>query len=384
MPDVLSGISTDGPDVNTPDGFVQALAEKAGGTVTDEQLKALRDSDRTVSSGLTSDTDPGRQTPVAEASETEEEVPEEGETSEEGLTPEILAYIEKHGGTPEQALAALYDEFQNAQTLIGRQSGEVGDLRKQVEQITAYLQEQPEEYETFDTPLPTSTANEELVTFFEEQDNPRDAMTWIVNNRPDLIEQAIPVWGEYDARAATAFARNYGAALAAQVAPVAQEVKVPSNEDPFLARMKAEYQLGQTVESARVASKLEGEAWESVKAQMIPALNDESTSVLIKNAVASSDPREQLEGVKSLIQVAQARALAEATSQATEAARSQSAAAAVERKQAARVTTGSLRPAEESQPEDEEAASAERVKRFKEQLLAAPSTDVMSGITRDK
>lgn len=388
MPDIREGLET--PDPNTDEGFTTLLAEKVGATVPEETLQALRDNDTSVARGLTTRSE---ETPVAGSETTTEEVPAAGAASEGGETPAldeaVLEYMEKHGGTPEQALSALYQEFTNAQKLIGTQSNEVGELRGRLEGLEKYLQEQAQAAPEprFDAQIPTSEANEELEMFFEER-GPQAAMSWVVENRPDLIEQAIGVWSGIDEVGAARFATRYDRFLDQEMqssASAGTTESQTSQEDPFLAQLKAQAAFTQAVETARVASGLDGEEWAAVKDEVIPVLNDESTSVLIKKAVAEpSSPEDQVEGLKAVFQIAKAKALAKATTEATASVRSTEEAALAERKKAAMVATGSLTPQQgESGTEGmtEEEASAERVKRFKQQLLDADTTDIASGLT---
>src|SRR5205823_8858453 len=91
-----------------------------------------------------------------------------------------------------------------------------------------------EEVEAFDAPIPSSTGNEELESFFEDR-GPESAMNWIVKNRPDLIEDAIQVWSGYDEVSATRFATRYDRFLEQEQAKETQQVP---GEDPFLSQMK--------------------------------------------------------------------------------------------------------------------------------------------------
>lgn len=383
MPDIQSGLTEGDVDVNTPEGFVAALAGKVGADVPEEYAQELRDTDTSVASALERSNDQGRQEP--EAQEEEPEVPADaGQTEEEtpALDEAVQTYIEQHGGSPEQAIAALYDEFQNAQQLIGRQSAEVGDVRTRLEQMESFLAQQGQQGETFDAPLPTSEEREPLESFFEER-GAQQAMNWIVENRPDMIEDAVTVWQEIDPVAATRFATRYDRYLEAEQS--APQAAAPQ-EDPFLAQMKQQAQFTASVEQARVESGLSDEEWTSVKEHVIPALNDPSTSVLIKNAVAQpQNAQQQVEGMKALYQIAQARAALDANAKATEAARTQAQETAATKKQAARVATGSLTPPKtEGQSGNEEQERADAIKAFKQNLLNAETTDVASGLTHGK
>lgn len=380
MPNVQDGLTEGFPDVNSDDGFVEALAAKVERDVPADYLAELRDSDTSVARGLTDG--PAKQSapaPVA-AEAPSEEVPSGAASEEETPATDdaVAQYVAANGGTPEQALAKLLQEHENLQTLDGRRSNELGDLRKRLSDLEGFLQEAATE-ETTPPPLPSAGGNEELENFFEEN-GPRGAMDWIVNNRPDLIEEAIQVWSGYDEVAATRFATRYDRFLDEQTK--AAGAQASPAEDPFLAQMKQQAAFTQNVERARVESNFSDEEWASVKDFVIPVIEDEKTPAIIRRAIsAPRDADEQVEGFKAVFQYAQSRALADATAKATSAARNVEQETAVEAKRRATVATGSLTPPQTGQSGNEEEDAAERIQRFKKSILEAETTDIASGLT---
>lgn len=373
--------------VDPNEDFTAALAEAAG---VESPAESTPDVSTEVSAGLTGleeqprdergrfagSPEPTEETPA-------EEAPEEGqaETEEPAENPALAAYLEKHGGDSNAALEALLAEQEAAQSQIGRQSSEVGELRNQLNELQGYVQglgqQQPEALPN----LPT--LNDEIVEGLEslqEQRGTRGMMEWVVDNRPDLIDAAEQVWAAEDPVGAAGYRarREFYTLQGEQEQAQPQEPQI----HPALEPLVAERALISTIDQAQADLGIAEADWPAIQDHLVPAMEDESVPDLIKRAVASSDPAQQLEGMKSLIQVARSRAVAQATADATQQASQAAAEQAAGRKKAAQVVTGSLRPtgaSTEGQPT--EMTSAERKQAFKERLMKTEVTSVADGLT---
>lgn len=380
MADVADG------QVDPNEDFTAALAQAAGVEESAEQTE--KDVDTSVSAGLTGLTEEpkrdegGRFAPAATESSEEEPAadPEEGQPAEEEPTNEALAaLLEKHGNDPNAALEALLTERDNAQSLIGRQGNEVGELRSQLDQLKGYVESLSERQQPqADLPLASDELVEGLETLHEQR-GARGMMEWVIENRPDLIETAEQVWAAEDPVNAAGFrARREAFEVLGQ-----NQAQAPQPQyDPVIESMRQERALGDTIDSVREELGISAEDWQAVSDQIIPAFEDDNTPSLIRNAVISGDPHQQYEGMRNLMQVARTRAAAAATADATEQASAAAAAQAVSRKEAARVATGSLRPATPAaQGQPAEMTKEERAGAFKKALLDTEVTSVADGLT---
>lgn len=381
MADVVGG-----PDPN--EDFQAALANAAGVEVPAEQTSP--DVSTEVSAGLTGLEEQPRDeqgrfagSPAESSEEQPAEVPEEGQTEAEEEAPAqneaLNALIEQYGGDANAALEALVQERDNAQSLIGRQGSELGDLRSRLDQLQGYVEaigNQPQQ--TPDLPLVNDEVVEGLESLHESR-GARGMMEWVIENRPDLIDTAEQVWAAEDPVTAAGFRARREAF---EVLGTQQEAPQPQI-DPIIESMRQERALGNAIDQARNDLGISESDWAAVRDQITPAFEDDNTPSLIKNAVVSTDPEQQLEGMRNLMQVARARAVATATANATQQASQVASQAAVERKKAATVVSGSLRPAGAStqgQPEGE-MTSEERQGAFKKALMATEVTSVSDGLT---
>ena len=138
------------------------------------------------------------------------------------------------------------------------------------------------------------------------------AMDWLAENRPDLIETGIQVWAEQDPFSAGRFASRYDSFLQeeqAREAEAAQPAQPEPVNDPILAQMRAREQFTMLADGARQQLQIADEAWPTVRDNVVAVFNDDTTSPLIKNAIISPDPGTQFEGMKAIVSLAQQRAL---------------------------------------------------------------------------
>ncbi len=370
-------------DVNTDAGFLAALGKAAGRTVDEETLSKVEESDRSVARGLE----------IAEEESARPGQPRDGETGrfvrqpveppapQEGVALEdeeqddpIAALLGQYDGDANAALAAAIKERDNAQSLIGRHSAEVGELRERLAKMEGRLEERAAAPAA---PAPQITSQD--IAWLDEQvaeHGGRDVMGWVIDNAPHLIDAATEAWGRDDRPGAAFEAARFATRLETF------ETREPQpesrrQEDPTLAEIKMERALGAAIANLR-SSMSEGE-WEAISPHIPAVLEDANTPDLIKKAVFSDDEKLRQQGFQSLEQLARGRAIAAATQAARKKQED-------ETKQTKRVVsqvgTGSLRPAEERKPENiEEMSSEERHKLFKERLLGAETTSVADGLT---
>jgi len=356
-------------DPNSDVGFGALLAERGLGPI-DEPTRT--DEDRFVDGPAV----PPEQAPPEEAPSEEGQAPPEQD-------PAVAAFLAEHGGDEQAALAAALKERENAQGLIGRQGQELGDLRQSVARLEGRIDQAMAE-EAMPVPEPmTDEMIAGLENMFEEQ-GPQQAMEWLAENRPDMIEAGINVWAEQDPFQAGRFASRYDNFLQQEQALVEQQQAPPQPQqvdDPILAQMRAREQFTMLADGARTQLGISDEAWPIVRDQVVPAFNDPETSPLVKNAIISPDPATQFQGMIEIVRQAHGRAM-NSEQQAAEAQAQQAAAdEAEQRKLGAMVASGSLRPAAPEGRSVQEMSSEERIALFKQSLLAAPSTSIQDGLT---
>ena len=332
-------------DVNTLDGFSAALAAAAGVPAEPEATQ-----EESAPEGQPRD-DSGRFAPAAQVAE----VPEEGAAppAPEEETPDPYAWVpEEHRADFDR----IVRENQEAQSLIGRQGNELGDLRSRLDRL-----EQPQAQQA-PPPVP-GAPNEEIEALedYIDANGGAQAFRWAAENREDLIEPALDAWvraaadDPEDLSRAVATRARYEAALAAQrFAPQAQPAAEPTWED--------------NLPEALSVLQAERKDFDGIKGHLGAALEDEATPLSVKKMVMNTDPETQLDGMRVLAQYARDRALAQATAEAQQGRTDQVTAA----RTAAQVATGSLRPsAPEGQPATKEGVGEDGLTDFQRRILKA-------------
>ena len=162
------------------------------------------------------------ETPAEETVEAAVEPDEEPEEVVEGETPapqygeEVEAYLSKYGGDIEKALAAAIQ----AQSKIGEQGQELGELRRMVQEI-------------MDRPEPKAPQSPFVPEQIQEaiDANPGQVAQWAIQNEnPHVYEAALSEWYDQDPKAATRFEITLNRELAkqeaqAQIAPEIESVR---------------------------------------------------------------------------------------------------------------------------------------------------------------
>lgn len=388
MANVAEGLSSAPPEenVNSEAGFEAALARKAG---TTEALEGRETTNvgTTVADGLTvgTDDDPlaalraryeseAGDTPNADEEETpEDEDTDEAQTSE--VDPNITALLAKHGGDPVAALAELNDRFSNAQSVIGRQGNELGQVRQEIAELRGELRGVTSSITSPAAQVTTDDISEMIST----RGGANVAM-WAIQNGDDaLVEATIREWAKQNEIEGEstfeplAFRQDWLAFKAAQNAPKPEATEAA--RDPYVERLEQQEQMS----GALGVLQAQSPDWETFAPHLMTALENSPKPVL--EMVTSSDPQVQLEGMGLVAD--RARVIAASKAVATNAATEEASRAATERKRAATVASGSLRPvAPEGQTEEQ--SSEQRVAAFKAALLATETTSVRDGLTFGK
>lgn len=386
MPSVSEGLSTPGleENVNSESGFEAALARKAG---TTEVLEAREpELSTSIAEGLTVGTDDpirdlqGRYAAAAgDTPEEDEDTPDEGtdEGAAPDLDPSVAALLEKHGGDPVAALAELNERFTNAQTVIGRQGNELGqvrtevaELRGRVEGIASVTAQQPQQQLTAD----------DISEMVASSGGASTAMWAVQNGDDNLVEAVVREWAKQNELEGEgtfeplAFRQDWLAFKAKQAQPAPQ---VTPQRDPYAQRLEQVDQMS----GALGVLQSQSADWDTFAPHLMAALEASPKAVL--EMVNSHDPQVQLDGMSLVAD--KARVIASTTAAATTASGDAAREAATQRKLAAQVATGSLRPvAGERDAGTEEQQSAARVAAFKAALLATETTSVADGLTFGK
>lgn len=372
-------------DVNSDSGFNRALAQAAGSTVSEERLAELDESDTSVASGLTTEESaPGRSrdeqgrfapaAPLAEEEEPEGAAPEQ----EEQTDPELASLLERHEGDVNAALAAALQERREAQSLIGRQGNELGqerqarqELAERLARLEGRLEAQPQAA----APQIVDERTAEYIDNLIADKGGHAALQWAIGQQnPQLIEATIDSWLLEDPAEATPIKVRYEVNKALYERDREQGQQDKPQPDQFVEQLRAERQMHSAMETVR--KSMNETEWGVVREHLVPTLEDDSTSELVKDAVVSQDQDTQIKGIKALVQIARGRAVAAATSQATQTRQAEVKA----QKLAAQVATGSQRPVAQRQPGDE-MSTEERIKRFHDLLMSTETTSVSDGLT---
>lgn len=387
MANVMEGLAQAPPEenVNSEAGFEAALARKAGTTDALEGRETTNVG-TTIADGLTvgTDDDPlaalraryeeqAGDTPNADEEETpDEEDTEEAQTSD--VDPNITALLAKHGGDPVAALAELNDRFTNAQSVIGRQGNELGQVRQEIAELRGELRGVTS---SISSPA-TQVTTDDISEMISSRGGANVAM-WAIQNGDDaLVEATIREWAKQNELEGEstfeplAFRQDWLAFKASQNAPKPTE-DAPTR-DPYAARLEQQEQMS----GALGVLQAQSPDWETFAPHLMTALENSPKAVL--EMVTSQDPQVQLDGMSLVAD--RARVIAASKAVATTTATEEASRAAAERKRAATVASGSLRPVEERQTEEQ--SSEQRVAAFKAALLATETTSVRDGLTFGK
>lgn len=331
MPNINEGLSVGG---ETP--------EKAEGTIssTEDFMASLR-----KDLGVPEETEP----PAATVPVTTGETVVEATTQ----TPDDVTL------TPEQK------ELKELHALLGRQSAELGELRKKVDAPP------PVEETTYQAPPPIT---DDLVDEIEAavlKNGGENVAVWALTNRPDLYETVLDSWSDSGlpgaARRAAAFDLRYQNALQAEIATAE-------------AAEATEFQKG-------LAEALDAQVATLAPEYGVPVETDADQKVLadilgsapksVQKLVVSKDASEREDGLRIVLQLA---ATKPATTPVTPEDAAALAAARERAKAGAGVGTGGLQRAAPAQAKDD-GEKPDFLDAFQKALLETPNTSVSAGLT---
>lgn len=163
-------------DVNSQVGFESALATAVGRDLTDEERSQIREDDTDVRAGIVYDS---------------------GDQSTESADDEPVAQDDEES-PPEPELEGEAKQLADAQAMIGRQSGEIGELRRQLQEQavrTARLEGEMSAYE--DVPNQADPSVYQRVSqIAEEQGGQQAVMAATQTGDRELIDHAVDLWIE--------------------------------------------------------------------------------------------------------------------------------------------------------------------------------------------
>lgn len=370
MANVNEGLGTPaaGENVNSESGFESALAEKVGRT---EELEARPDVPSTsVADGLVvAGTEP-KPAPESEVELEDEDTPDDDEDA--GGSSELEALLEKHGGNAIAALAEVEDRRKNAESKIGQQGNEMGQLRRELDELRGEVKTRIELAPTQTAPLPSVSADD-LEEMIAEHGGMNTAL-WAVNNRPDLYDKVHKIWRVEEPDEASDFRLDYKLHVQKQELEKATATAA-GQPDEWVASQKQQALINQALSAVQAESP---EDWPLIADHMLAAL--EQVPQRVAAMVVSDDADERLDAVRIVADKARiisgAHLSAEGKKKTNE--------LALERKKSATVASGSMRPVTPPGSENGEMTSEERQAAFKKALMETETTSVTEGLTYAK
>lgn len=249
------------------------------------------------------------------AQEQEQQQEQEGEEPESD--PDVRALLDKYGGNVDLALKAAAE----AQSHIGRQAQELGELRKAVEGLH-------QEFTTEEYPVDDGLVNWAQQAAIE---NPVEAAIWSLKNQPAVYDTIMAQWYTDDPMGASRFERSlemqaYRTQVQQELAPVIQPAQEVAQRESFM------------------------RAWGSVQSEYpeLPEYSDQILNVARGNqdllqALANPDPETKTRVLRTLFLVARGMNMGALTEGAQQ--QSQETADALRRQAAVGTMTSSAPPA---------------------------------------
>ena len=369
------------PDVNTDEGFNRALAAATGKELSSEQIETLQGSDRSVANGLEypeSTQQPrdekGQFLPKEPAAPPAQiEVPAGAAPTEPPADDPFAELIARHNGDVKAALAAVAAERDNAQSLIGKQGNEVGELREKLARLEGRLDATPDPAQA---PAPF-IAFSQLEAAISEAENPEEAapgvMAWVVEHGTDeQIDQTLRVWQQYDPAAAADFAARrayYEEAERMEAARGAQPAAAPVQNEAL--QWAEQQRLGEEMKES-LATALKDVSPEE-KVALAPYLSKawENAPGFVKQAMTAPENRAEVLG--QLVVTARSQLVTDTIAAAK---------AAGEAPPQVQVVSGANQNPLPSEGGTQEERTPEQVsKALRDALLATDTTSVSSGLT---
>lgn len=384
MSNLADGIEEGGaaPDesVNSQSGFDAALAELAGAELPEGYKPSEGFS---LSEGLSTEEpaapnrDPETGQFVSPATPAEEQATPPAGEEEAAPQPlhedaDIAAFLEKYDGDAEKALKAAAE----LASFSGRQSNEIGELRSQLAKLEGRFEERDSRTTQQDDHYPVVT--EDVLEQIEDDIAKRGGATVMANvveNYPHLIDQTLNLWLETRDPEANAYQARYEAYKVLQEFGQPDAQSAPAQADPYLEQVKQERMAADAANA--VFAHIPAEQRDALKPHISAALSDLPEDI----AAGLFDPAKREAYSKVVADVARSRFATEASTAATNDARETTNAA---KAAAARVATGSLRPAQTPEGEGDTPSREEITQRFHKALLETPTASISEGLTFGK
>ena len=345
MPDINEGLEINGEplqtyeegDVNTAEGFSEALSRAAGIETTPERPRD--EQGRFVAQTAAPDETEAEPVEPPDEEEPEEEEPEE--------------------------VSEWQVRYEEQQRVMGRMSAELGDLRARVQ-----------EYQPVAAPEPIV----DVASMIAEHGG-AEVLDWATRNAPQHIDEAARAWALSGDPEGAVFYADYRAEQA-RLEYGQQMRQAELAPDQTLASMSTERKLTEIWRERRSVDP----EFASYEAGIAPALESASTPDEIKLMLVSGNADHMRQGVNFLKPYAQIEAYKLQGMQADQTLPQPDAAAEEARKEAVRrtaIVSGSQRLSDVgTQPgSDGEMSSEQRIAKFKDMFDEVSSTDIASGLT---
>lgn len=241
-------------DVNTDEGFNRALAAATGNELTPEHLETLKGSDRSVASGLEfPESAPARDPetgqfvakPAADPAPAAPEGAAPATQEPPAATDPLEAILSKLSPEEAEAIKKIKEEADNAQSLIGRQGNEVGELREKLARIEGRLEATPEAPQAPAQFVPFSQIEAAILESEDPEEAAPGVMAWVIEHgTDDQIDQTLKVWKQVDPVGAADFAarKAYFEEAARAEAERGEQPAAPA-EDPWVAQKKLDEEI---------------------------------------------------------------------------------------------------------------------------------------------
>lgn len=186
--------------------------------------------------------DEPEETPEVEPEE-EEEPDEEPEPSGDDeltveMSPEVQSYLDKYDGDLSKALRAAAE----AQSLIGRQGNELGDVRRELDELREVVQyqefqrtSQPQPYQTY-LPDPEEAEEEEMAAAYASL-----AHEALDRSDAETLQRSVEAWKDYDPFGASVFVSQLQAHVYERALHEATATRGPDELAQGMEQLKEKY-----------------------------------------------------------------------------------------------------------------------------------------------
>lgn len=365
MSDLANGIEEGASapdDLSTQAAFDAALARQAGTELPEGHTSS---EDFSIASGLETIEEPT----APRRDELGRFAAQDDTPQEEQATPPADA--EEPASDPQTDWETRYNE---AQSLIGRQGNELGELRERLAKLEGAAEERARAQS--EQPAQYPVVDDRVMEQIEDNIAQRGGyatMAAVVEQHPNLIEPTLELWEETGDPAAFRYRAAYE--VEKRLANVPQPAAPAAPQaDPYLEQVRLERMAAESANA--VLAHIPSEQRDAIKPFIGAALEELPEDI----ARGLFEPEKRESYSKFVADIARSNYVAKATADAT-AGRQEDAEAA---KAAARVTSGSLRPAAAPEGEGEQLSTEERTRLFHKAILETPTASISEGLTYGK